>query len=417
MRFFLILCAIVLLPALVLVHTLTFKQCRQPRLAEKALRVMLDHRIASPAAEVQFFDLSVRGEASDSAARMAVTAALSDLHPLRLVENRLVVPATLKARLEGEVLHVSGDVPTDKDRLAILEILRHVRPDLKLDSAGLVVSEWVRWPQGVTTPLTEETSFIHPILQGLKVPPRLEIRREGDALRLSGVLPSPALRDSVLKAVQQPKMLLKVQADDLRVSSAVQAATFTETGPLTAFLQSYYQGSTPDLFAIEGSGSPRLKASATPPLQAQWLRLLRDLSGGEKVEADWTFYPSPYHLPDYRRQTVMETGMLTRVREALAATVISFVPGSADLTELERSRLALLTPTLLTAGPALRLVIGGHSGAGGDGAAEKRLAQARADAVLSFLIEQGVPSSDIQAVALDAVPENPMADQVEILIK
>jgi hypothetical protein len=70
----------------------------------------------------------------------------------------------------------------------------------------------------------------------------------------------------------------------------------------------------------------------------------------------------------------------------------------------------------------LRLVIGAHPDPAGPANVEKDIGQARSEAVLSFLVEQGVPAADISAMVFDPVPAGPSAARirprsVEILIK
>jgi outer membrane protein OmpA-like peptidoglycan-associated protein len=82
----------------------------------------------------------------------------------------------------------------------------------------------------------------------------------------------------------------------------------------------------------------------------------------------------------------------------------------------------VLAPVLLAAGPALRLVIGAHPDPAGPVNVEKDIGQARSEAVLSFLVEQGVPAGDISALVFDPVPPGPSAAgirprSVEILVK
>ena len=87
-----------------------------------------------------------------------------------------------------------------------------------------------------------------------------------------------------------------------------------------------------------------------------------------------------------------------------------------------RTHLTTLIPALLAAGPALRLVVGGHPEPNGDLQLESDLAMQRAEQVSSFLIEQGAPCMEILPMAFDPVPaDDPHAPalprSVEILIQ
>ena len=77
---------------------------------------------------------------------------------------------------------------------------------------------------------------------------------------------------------------------------------------------------------------------------------------------------------------------------------------------------------VFAAGPALGLVIGAHPDPAGPESVERDIGKARADAVMSFLIDQGAPAADVSTVVFDPVPAgSPSAPasprSVELLIK
>jgi outer membrane protein OmpA-like peptidoglycan-associated protein len=129
-----------------------------------------------------------------------------------------------------------------------------------------------------------------------------------------------------------------------------------------------------------------------------------------------------YHFPGYQIQSKLPPETIASLREMLRSLAVVFETGSARLLPEEQTKLATLAPALLAAGPALGLVIGAHPDPAGPEGVEKELAKARAGAVMSFLVDQGVPSADISAVAFDPVaPGSPSAPasprSVELIIK
>ena len=102
--------------------------------------------------------------------------------------------------------------------------------------------------------------------------------------------------------------------------------------------------------------------------------------------------------------------------------MVVFDAGSVLIPPQEQTRLALLAPTLLAAGPALGLVIGAHPDPAGAEKQEQDLGKARAEAVLSFLVLQGIPATETHAEVFESVPAgSPAAPavtrSVELLIK
>jgi outer membrane protein OmpA-like peptidoglycan-associated protein len=71
---------------------------------------------------------------------------------------------------------------------------------------------------------------------------------------------------------------------------------------------------------------------------------------------------------------------------------VTFASGQATLQPGAREKLARVSG-ILAAHPALRLEIEGHTDSVGSDALNQTLSQKRADAVLAYLIQQGVPAA------------------------
>jgi len=372
--------------------------------------------------DIRYLDLSVTGDAPDEAALEKVLHELADLGPLRLVSNRLSILARLHARLADDTLSVDGWLPDMDSAEALKELLKRLRPDLKLVATALRVSPLVRWPEGEKLPLREDSTMLKPIITALHVPAALEILRRGGKLIVTGMLPSQQLKNEVTAALSQPRHGLAVDVTKLRVSSHVLPAAFTKEDAVVPFLRSFYDTPSPGEFSILPGQNPRLQADTTRTLESAWLSELRPVSGGTKLDMQLTQHPSIYHFPGRRIQTALPEDSLQSVRDVVSGVYVVFSPGSTSISAEERSHLTSLIPALLAAGPALKLVVGGHPEPGGNLKVETQLAQQRAEQVASFLIEQGAPSAEILPIAFDPVPTgDPHAPQqvrsVEILIQ
>jgi hypothetical protein len=213
-----------------------------------------------------------------------------------------------------------------------------------------------------------------------------------------------------------------VDPSALKASPHVLPAAFAKPDLLTAFVKSFFSVPPPRSFDIQSDGIPHLEGVATRQMESTWLTLLRPVTGAAKVDAHFTLVPSIYHFPGYRVQSKLPPEAIAPLREALRGCVIVFDAGSGRIPPAEQTKLATLAPTLLAAGPALGLVIGAHPDPAGPEKVEKDIGMARAEAVLSFLVEQGVPAAEIRAVVFDSVPAgSPSAPAtprcVELLIK
>lgn len=423
MRFTVILIALVLLPVMVAVHAWDYAEHQEGVLAEQAREILKREGVRGATVDLRFLDLSVTGDAPDTAALERATVALKNLRPTRLMHNNLTILARLSARLQDQTLVVEGWLPPEASAGKVVDLLGSLRPDLKINAAGLSTSPQVRWPEGEKgLPLSADSPMIQAITAGMRATPSLEIKPQGDVLMVAGILPDQGVKDAVVKALQDVAPRLKVDAAGLRVTRYIEAAPFARQEALAAFLRSFYSTPTEGSFTISSNKGPHLKASATPTLESEWLALLRPLSGGLHVEMEVALYPSVYHIPGYQPRTPLPVETLDSLRQSLSDFYILFDASATSLSASARVRLAGLIPTLLAAGPSLKLVVGGHPEPDGQAPAEKRLALARAEQVVSYLIEQGAPGADLQAVAFDPVPAGsagaPLQHRsVEILIK
>lgn len=425
MRISLIFLMLILLPVATGVHAWLFCRDNLPALTQEAVRRLREAGVRDPIVDIEFFDIAIRGEADDPAQYQAALASIRNMPPLRLKPEavRVQVTARLKAMLEGDTLRITGWLPEGGDETEnVRRLVAELRPDLKIDIQGLRHAPEVKWPEGLKPPLTAGSSLLKPILEKLRVPAELHVRATEDTITLTGFLPAAELKEELVAAVTGVAGARVVDPSALKASSHVMTAAFAKPAALAAFLSSFLKSAPPRSFDIDASGIPHLAGMATRQSESEWLALLRPLTGGARVDTKLTLVPSELHAPGYMPRSMLPSASLQPVRAALQQACVFFEPGSTRLAPEEQTKLAALSSLLLSAGPSLGLVIGAHPDPGGPTGTEKSVGKARAEAVLSFLIEQGVPSADISAVVFDPVPVgSPFAPSaprcVEILIK
>jgi outer membrane protein OmpA-like peptidoglycan-associated protein len=422
MRFTVILIMLVLLPIFVAVHLWDYTETRQLRLMDQATAILKKHGVRGGTVDVRFLDLTITGDAQDEPSLKEAAEELTHLGPLRLVSNRLSILARVRARLAGETLTIDGWMADQDTADSLRGLLTKLRPDLKLVLDDLKISSYVRWPEGEKLPLEETSPMLKPIISALRVPAALDIKRQEGRLVVTGMLPSQDLKEAIKSALDQPAHGLSVDVSKLRVSSHVLPAAFADKEAILPFLRSFYDTPSPGEFSIMPGQSPHLKADTTRSLESAWLNALRPVTGGTRVDMQLTQHPSLFHFPGRRIQTALPEDVLQSVRTLISHEFITFTPGSSSLSAEQRTQLTSIVPALLAAGPALRLVVGGHPEPGGNARQEAELAMQRAEQVASFLIEQGAPCMEIRPMAFDPVPagdahapEQPRS--VEILIQ
>ena len=422
MRFLIILTAIVLLPVMMIAHLWDYTENHQSRLVQQARDILKDCGVRGGTVNLSYLDLSVTGDAPNMASFRRAQRELSSLGPLRLVSNRLTILANVRAVLVKDTLTVDGWLPDQDTADSLRGLLLKVRPDLNVVTEGLKISPLARWPEGEKLPLGEDSLMLEPILKALRVPAVLEVVRQDGRLTASGIVSTQELKEAVAAALGQRIHGLAVDVSKLRVSSHLLPASFIQGEAIVPFLTSFYGTPSPGDFSIRSGENPRLKADTTRTLESLWLGYLRPVTKGARVEMDLTWHPSIYHFPGRRIETELPEYVLQSVRDLISGEFIQFGAGSTTLSAEEEARLTGIIPALIAAGPALRLVVGGYPEPGGNMKLEAQLARQRADRVVSFLVGQGTPASDIRAMAFDPVPAGdkhapPQPRCVEILIQ
>ncbi|MFN7565431.1 MAG: OmpA family protein [Prosthecobacter sp.] len=423
MRLSLFFLMVILLPVAAVSHAYFIAFHRLPLLRQEVLGLLEKAGVQSPKVDLAFLDIDIAGEAPSPQVHRQVVESIRRIGPLRLKPgaDRLHVNASVKSSLVGKRLRVTGWLPEQKDVEKLKTILAELRPDLTMETTDLQHAPEVRWPADFKLPLDAANPFLGPILDHLRIPAELKVEFKDGTLLLTVMLPSGGLKEEIIAALSGDSGASEIDPSALVASPHVKAAPFAKKKVLAAFLASFFAAPPPRSFEIKEQGRPRLTGIATRKLESEWLTLLRPVTGAAQVDSQLVLLPSLYHDPAYQPRSPLPPELIQQLRDVLREVVIAFESGNT-IPPLDQTKLSALAPSLLAAGPALGLIIGGHPDPLGDAAQENAIAKSRAEAVLSFLIEQGVPATDITAVAFEPVPPGSpaapaMPRSVEILVK
>ncbi len=425
MRFLIVLASIILIPVLVLAHWWIYDEELKPALASRALGELARVGITNGDVKLDNLDVTISGTAHDVEMRQRAASSVRGINGIHFVErnNLIVVPARVDARVDGQQLTLSGWLPDERSVQTVIRVVGEFRPDLTVDARTLRISPFVIASEDGTGDITPKHRLLKPILASLRTPASFAIRKSGGTYFLEGALPSAAAKQAVIEATQDNPGGWTVDTSALIGAPHIQDAVFTKSNALPLFLKSYFSVPTPGTLSFNDDGAPRIVADATREMEAEWLALLRGVSGAAKVDAVLTIYPSVYQLPGYRAESVVADGTLTPVVDALKQTAVHFDAAANVLTPEEEAELVALAPLLVQCGPGLQLVL---SGAGGGDAESPATHQARCEVVKARLIALGLSASQMEVLDIGALhPQAPVqvdpakesGARVEMLVK
>jgi hypothetical protein len=425
MRSTIVLVTFLLIPVMVTAHLWIYERQMKPELEGRALHELKRLGVKHANVRLDFLDATISGVSDDVDTRTHAAAAMHDLPGIHFVDrnNLIVVPAQVKAQLDGQVLTLSGWLPDEKSVQTLLKIVGDFRPDLKLEAKKLGISPVVATGIDGTEEISPKHRLVRPILASLRVWPSLSIEKNGDTYVMKGFLPSAKYRQAVIDAVQDNPGGWKVDANGLIGAQHVHEAAFTKGEALPQFLRSYFEAPAPGTFAIKEDNIPHIVADATHEMEAEWLGLLRGVSGAARVDAVLTLHPSVFQLPGYRPQSEVAEGTLPPLVDALKQTAAFFDPLTHTLPPEEEAKLATLAPLMIACGPGLRLLLSGTGGAATETSAAHH---ARCDIVKAKLAALGVPANQMEVADLGGLyalspaatdPQKQSSARVEMLVK
>ena len=407
MRSTIVLIAIILAPAFVVGHWWYFMEFTQPELLARANRSLKDNNIKTPSVTMNLLHARVSGLATDIEHRDKATAALKRLPGIQLppTDNLIVIPAKIEFTLNDKKLDLSGLLPNQDAVDSLEKIVKERRPDLTASVAHVRTSPFVilgvPQPDGSQPPLTDQLKIVRPLLGAIRVPASIAITRKGDAYIVRGHLPSDALRQGVLDALQANPSGWTIEADELIVSRFIEKTDFTDETTLPVFLKHFFSVPVPGEFSVSEGQPPRLTGTATREVESLWLSSLRQVSGPAKVEADITIVPSGYHLPGYQPTSEIPPETVAPLTKALRDAELVFDPGSPLLPATEEIKLAAIMPYILPTGTGLKLLICGYDDPALAPADSKEMTRLRAEAVIAKLRALGMAATDVEIAHYD----------------
>ncbi len=428
MRFLIVLAALLLVPAAAVILEWRFEP-GQRELLEAEARQRLDKAgLDKVTVTLDHFDAHLSGTCPDPADRQRAESIITGMHGPRVLpwENNIRVPSKVTATISGQLLKLSGWLPSDGRRKEAVALAKVARPDLEI-SDDIRVSSYVEMGrESAENNAAGMPRVFATLLKSIRLPASLSITGDGRRYELKGSLPSAELRDAIVEAAKKSGAGLEIDASRLQAHEQVQDAPFVQGTGLVDFVRSFFSSPTPGSFQIDERNGPRIRAYATAPMESEWLGLLRAVAGGAKVNAEITRVPSLYHFPTYKPQSALDTETVSRLRDVFRTQIILFETGSSKIKPDEEAKVPPLAELIINAGPGIHLILAGYADLGGEpGTKNKTVQRARAEAVKSKLVHLGVKPEVLETQVFEAMPPNgPVTDDarrqsrsVELLIK
>ncbi|MBU0501137.1 MAG: OmpA family protein [Gammaproteobacteria bacterium] len=226
----------------------------------------------------------------------------------------------------------------------------------------------------------------------IKVFPRMELSRRGDKLQSSGLL-SPEDRGMVGQW-----SLSGLDAAGLTDNALVAGLTEKQRG--------FLSGLADEFFALPGDRSLlmdkegiRLSGDVTLPLLIGWEKVSEGWFDHKASLANLKLYPSLFHFPGYRKQTLVDQGLAQALGERLLAAPIYFSLGSAEIEAAENEKVLQLAEVINQSDPSARFIVGGHTDASGTLDANMVLGGARSRNLVNALVAAGVAAGRLEVVS------------------
>ena len=375
--------------------------------------------------QLDYLDARLTGYLPDPEGRETAEKIVDALPGVRVMpyDNRIRVSAKLQHKLVGQELKLTGWLPGLDAKNAIQTLAQSFRPELKVDTAGIRISPAVELGKPVNTSDGPLPSVFNKVLEDIRLPASLSIKRNGDVYVIKGNLPREELRKAIVDAASQSGW--KIDASGLRANPHYEKAIFTESNALADFVSGLFVSPSPGDFEIDQRNGPRLRAYATPAMEAAWLNLLRPVSGATKVEMNITRVPSAFHFPDYKPSSTIDPGLEKDLRALLRAKPVYFPPQSAEIPPEEAVKLGALAAAVFSAGPGAQFIVTGYGDSLLEPGSVGSLRVQRTESVRNRLVTMGVPEYLLETSVFDAVRSpGPVSEEarrearkVELLIK
>jgi outer membrane protein OmpA-like peptidoglycan-associated protein len=404
-------------PALLLAHLQHYASTLHGSLSTQAEKALGAPEFAQVDVSLNYMDVTLKGHVADLATRERARTLVDGIFGLRCREqdNLLHVASRLNSKLEGKTLLLSGWV---HDEVALRDAagwLSAARPGIEVVTKDVKVSPHVtveKLPPGGGVP-----AAFRPAWAAIEEPASLKIVREGSNLTAAGQVRSAALKNAIIDALTESAGSGTLDTAQLASGAYVREAKFAVEQVLPAFLQAFF--STPGAIRFEADANAvHVSANATPTVKHDWLEMLEPLSRDAKLDAQIRVFPSVYHFPERIRESQMPAADLAVLQDVLAASVVNFELGYATSNATEQPKIIAAASAIMAAGPAVRIVVGGHMDFIGDSKENAVMARRRAEGVLAELVAKGVAPQVLEAAVFEPVADDlDHSRQVELLIK
>lgn len=400
----------------------------KPRLKQDAEQLLEENGLPNISVDLNYFDARLSGRVTTPEQRQLAGRLVGAINPLRVPEwqNDISIVPKIQGVVQGDNITLTGWVKDASVRADLLHWVKTFRPDLKIDSSGLQVSQRVEHAQISSIEGEQTWKPIVDLINAIRIPPSFAIQRHGQAYTITGCVKTQQLHDAIVQAAQENPNRWPVDVTHFTANATVQSAAFAENMAMADFVKSFFRSPTPGEVKMDLRSNPRVSAYATSAMEAEWLALLRPITGASRVEMELNRLPSLYHFPDYKFSSVIPEDMRVHLRTTLASYSVRFDLGSSDLKPEEDAKLTPLVPIIQSAGPQAKFIIAAYADPAGEPGAESQAIQrARAVNVYQRLLVLGADPAQLEMIVFDKLTPNvALTDEVryncrkaELLIK
>jgi hypothetical protein len=422
MRQVLFLIMVCLLPVLMLAHRNYFVNHDQERLLAQVKAALDDPMFSGVDREhlsMNFMDVTLKGFVETPEIREKARQKVDAIHGVRCREedNHLEIPARLTAKMKQNALDLGGWLPGEELLHSVTQWLEQMRPGLQLDTSEVRLSPFVTHTEEPTTsPLP---AVYQEVLDTIRTNALLRVERKGDALKVTGALPSRELENAVKAALAGDKKTVPLETGGLVSGPYVKSAHFAQAAALPAFLKDFFGSPQSEFFEADGN-TVKLRGVATLEMEAHWRELLLPLAERQEVAADLLVYPTRFHFPNYVPESKLPPEVTEKLRGTLKQAVFHFDPNHSDLLASEMPKFNAASTAIAGAGRDAKILVGGFQETGGDPKAQQQAAVRRCETVIAEFKDRGLPTALFEMVIYSplAVPNDGGHNRaVELLLK
>jgi hypothetical protein len=237
----------------------------------------------------------------------------------------------------------------------------------------------------------------------IRVRASLRVDKKNNIVRVSGTLPSAALRTSVMEALLAPVAEVKLDTSQLRAGAFVKQARFADAEVLPAFLKNFFTTPEAEFFEADGD-TVKIRASATPVMEQEWRVLLQRIAERHEIASDVRVYPSTLMFPGYKPVSQLDAITMENLACTLSTATLSFGYGEFSAQPPQTQRNVIAAQAIIAAGPQAHVVIAAYPDMEGNTQENISAAKKRIDYLLDDLKRRGVPDSQIEGLVLPAGP-------------